>query len=134
MVAHNEKPVLYCKTQVEWRDWLANTDSAGVRLQLVKKSSSLPGISYAQAVDEALCVGWIDGQASSLDADFYLQSFTLRRPRSSWSQINRGHVARLISEGRMRPSGLAQIDAAKADGRWEVAILEPGEAVHPQKL
>lgn len=123
MVAHNDKPLLYCHTPAEWRDWLAKAgqDSVGIRLQLVKKSSALPGISYAQALDEALCFGWIDGQASSLDDDFFIQSFTPRKPRSVWSKRNREYVARLVSEGRMQPAGLAQVDAAKADGRWDAA-------------
>ncbi|MHA6667703.1 YdeI/OmpD-associated family protein [Homoserinimonas sp. A447] len=130
MVAHNDKPLLYCQTPAEWRDWLANAgqDSVGVRLQLVKKSSALPGISYAQALDEALCFGWIDGQTSSLDDDFFIQSFTPRKPRSVWSKRNREYVARLVSEGRMQPAGLAQVDAAKADGRWDAAYGQ-GDAV-----
>jgi uncharacterized protein YdeI (YjbR/CyaY-like superfamily) len=130
VVAHNDKPLLYCTTPEEWRTWLAQAeaDSIGVRLQLVKKSSKLPGISYAQALDEALCFGWIDGQTSSLDDDFFIQSFTPRKPRSVWSKRNREFVARLIAEGRMQPGGLAQVDAAKADGRWDAAYGQ-GDAV-----
>lgn len=130
MVAHNDKPVVYCKTQAAWHDWLVDNaaSSPGVRAQLVKKSSKLPGISYAEALDEALCFGWIDGQTSSLDDDFFLQSFTARRPRSIWSQRNRDHIARLVSEGRMQPAGLAQVEAAKADGRWDAAYSQ-GDAV-----
>jgi uncharacterized protein YdeI (YjbR/CyaY-like superfamily) len=123
MVAHNDKPLLYFTSQEEWHDWLARNggDSAGVRLQLVKKSSKLPGISYAQALDEALCFGWIDGQAGSIDDNFFLNSFTPRRPRSVWSQRNRDHIARLEAEERMKPAGIAQVEAAKADGRWDAA-------------
>lgn len=123
MVAHNDKPLLYCKSQSEWHDWLAQNgeSSPGVRLQLVKKTSKLPGISYAEALDEALCFGWIDGQAGSIDDDFFLNSFTPRRPRSVWSQRNRDHIARLEAEGRMKPAGIAQVEAAKADGRWDAA-------------
>lgn len=123
MVAHNDKPLLYCTSQEEWHDWLAKNgeSSAGVRLQLVKKTSKQPGISYAQALDEALCFGWIDGQAGSIDDDFFLNSFTPRRPRSVWSQRNREHIARLEAEGRMQPAGIAQVTAAKEDGRWDAA-------------
>lgn len=130
MVAHNDKPIVYPASPGEWRDWLAEhgTVSDGVRVQLVKKSSKLPGISYAQALDEALCVGWIDGQSNSLDDDFFYQSFGPRRSRSVWSKRNRDHVARLVSEGRMLPAGLAEVDAAKADGRWEAAYSQNDEA------
>jgi uncharacterized protein YdeI (YjbR/CyaY-like superfamily) len=123
VVAHKDKPLVYFETQAAWHDWLAENgaSSDGVRVQLVKKSSTLPGISYAEALDEALCFGWIDGQAGSLDDDFFVQSFGPRRPRSVWSKRNRDHVARLVAEGRMRAAGLAQVDAAKADGRWDAA-------------
>ncbi|MEX1078965.1 MAG: YdeI/OmpD-associated family protein [Homoserinimonas sp.] len=135
MVAHNDKPLLYCKSQQEWHDWLFENgqDSPGVRLQLVKKLSALPGISYAEALDEALCFGWIDGQAGSIDEGFYLQSFTPRRPRSPWSDRNRGHIARLTAEGRMQPAGIAQVKAAKADGRWEAAYRQKDAPV-PEDL
>ena len=130
MVAHNDKPIVAPTSQGDWHDWLVENSAAsdGVRVQLVKKSSTLPGISYAEALDEALCFGWIDGQSNSLDDDFFLQSFTPRRPRSVWSQRNRDHIARLLAEGRMQPSGLTQVDAAKADGRWDAAYSQ-GDAV-----
>src|SRR5690554_387719 len=123
VVAHNDKPLLYFTSQKQWHDWLSKNgaESGGVRLQLVKKSSKLPGISYAEALDEALCFGWIDGQAGSIDDDFFLNSFTPRRPRSVWSQRNRDYVARLEAEGRMQPAGVAQVEAAKTDGRWDAA-------------
>ena len=126
MVAHNDKPIVAPTSQGDWHDWLVENSavSDGVRVQLVKKSSTLPGISYAEALDEALCFGWIDGQSNSLDDDFFLQSFTPRRPRSVWSQRNRDHIARLLAEGRMQPSGLTQVDAAKADGRWDAAYSQ----------
>ena len=126
MVAHKDKPLVYFETQAAWHDWLAEncTSSDGVRVQLVKKSSARPGISYAEALDEALCFGWIDGQAGSLDDDFFVQSFTPRRPRSAWSQRNRDHIQRLTAEARMQPSGIAQVDAAKADGRWDAAYRQ----------
>jgi uncharacterized protein YdeI (YjbR/CyaY-like superfamily) len=130
MVANKDKPIVHFETQAAWHDWLAenNDKSEGVRAQLVKKSSAKPGISYAEALDEALCFGWIDGQAGSLDEDFFLVSFTPRRPRSVWSKRNRDHIARLTAEGRMQPAGLAQVEAAKADGRWDAAYSQ-GDAV-----
>ena len=90
-------------------------------VRMYKKGSGTPSIDWPKAVDVALCWGWIDGIRKSLDAESFLQRFTPRRPKSVWSQVNREHVARLIAEGRMQPSGLKQVDAAKADGRWDAA-------------
>jgi len=90
-------------------------------VRMYKKGSGTPSIDWPKAVDVALCWGWIDGIRKSLDAESFLQRFTPRRPKSIWSQVNREHVARLIAEGRMQPSGLKQVDAAKADGRWDAA-------------
>jgi len=126
MVAHNDKPIVYPLDAAQWRQWLTvnSQTSDGVRVQLVKKSSRLPGISYADALDEALCFGWIDGQSNSVDDDFFYQSFGPRRPRSTWSKRNREHIARLTREGRMQPAGIAQVEAAKADGRWDAAYAQ----------
>ena len=90
-------------------------------LRIYKKDSGVPTVTLAQALDVALCWGWIDGIRKSLDARSYLQRYTPRRPKSQWSQINRGHVARLTAEGRMTAHGQRQVDAAKADGRWAAA-------------
>ncbi len=90
-------------------------------VRMYKKGSGTPSIDWPKAVDVALCWGWIDGIRKSLDAESFLQRFTPRRPKSIWSQVNREHVARLIAEGRMQPSGLKQVEAAKADGRWDAA-------------
>lgn len=84
----------------------------------------MPGIDYAEALDVALCHGWIDGKPNAFDADFYLVSFTLRRAKSMWLQINRDHVTRLVEEGRMRPAGLAEVERARANGRWDAAYRE----------
>lgn len=123
MIAHNDKPILYLETPEQWQAWLDEhgDSSPGVRLQLRKKASTKPGFRYSEALDVALCYGWIDGQLNSLDEDFVLQSFTPRRARSVWSQRNRDHIARLTEEGKMRPAGIAQVEAAKADGRWDAA-------------
>jgi uncharacterized protein YdeI (YjbR/CyaY-like superfamily) len=93
----------------------------GVRLRIAKKGSEHTTITHSDAIDVALCHGWIDGIRNALDADFFLQTFTPRRPRSLWSKVNRLRVEALIEAGRMRPAGLAEIDLAKSDGRWEAA-------------
>lgn len=119
------KPVLHVDTVAEWEAWLeANPDPEGVRLRVRKKATTLAGITYAEALDLALCFGWIDGQSQSLDAEYFLQTFTPRRPRSIWSKVNIGHATRLIEEGRMRPQGQAEIDRAQADGRWDRAYRQ----------
>lgn len=111
----------YFKTQAEFRQWLEkNYDKESeVWVGLYKKASGKVGINYDQALDEVLCFGWIDGIVKKYDTDSYMQRFTPRRSKSNWSKINKGHVSRLIKEGRMMPSGLAAIETAKKDGRWE---------------
>ncbi|KAI9150346.1 hypothetical protein HJFPF1_10110 [Paramyrothecium foliicola] len=103
--------------------WLAahGRTSPGIWLKIAKKASGIPSVDYAQALDIALCYGWIDGQRRSLDADHFLQRFTPRRPGSLWSRRNVGKVDELVAKGRMRPEGQAEVDAARADGRWERA-------------
>lgn len=113
--------------------WLRrhHADSSGLWIKFYKKSSGVRSITYAQALDEALCWGWIDGQARPFDEQAWLQRFTPRRARSGWSKRNRTHVARLTKEGRMQPSGLAEVAAAKADGRWEKAYDSPSASQVP---
>ncbi len=113
------------ETVERWESWLSgHLDHVGVRLQVREKASTAPGITYDEALESALCYGWIDGQAKRLDADYYLQVFTPRRPRSMWSQRNVEIVARLTEEGRMRASGNKQVQRAQADGRWEAAYRQ----------
>jgi len=134
MAGVSDKPVLEVNTVEEWEAWLADDpDPGGVRLRLRKKASQRPGITYAEALDSALCFGWIDGQVGALDEEYHLQVFTPRRPRSVWSQRNRDHVARLIAAGRMRSGGLVEVDRAKADGRWEAAYRQK-DALVPDDL
>ncbi len=122
MVAFADKPVLHPLTPHDWQLFLEHDPpDGGVRLQLRKKHSTAPGIGYAEALDVALCFGWIDGQIGRFDDDYVLQAFTPRRARSPWSQINREHVERLTSAGLMRAAGQAEVDRAKADGRWDAA-------------
>jgi uncharacterized protein YdeI (YjbR/CyaY-like superfamily) len=100
-------------------------------VQLRKKRSAAPGITHPQALEIALCFGWIDGQVSALDDDYFLQAFTPRRARRVWSQLNRDSALALIAQGRMRAAGLAEVDRAKADGRWEAAYRQKESAVPP---
>jgi uncharacterized protein YdeI (YjbR/CyaY-like superfamily) len=107
-----------------WQAWLCENDddTVGVWLVLAKKGTTEPTtLTYDQALEEALCHGWIDGQVGRRDERTYRQRFTPRRARSPWSKRNVGHVGRLLDEGRMRPAGLAAVERAKADGRWEAA-------------
>jgi uncharacterized protein YdeI (YjbR/CyaY-like superfamily) len=120
-----------------WRAWLDQheDDSDGVWLALAKKGTTGPTtLTYAQALDEALCSGWIDGQKRSNDAATFLQRFTPRRRASLWSERNIGLVAALVAEGRMRPRGLAEVDRAKADGRWDRAYAGSATATVPDDL
>jgi uncharacterized protein YdeI (YjbR/CyaY-like superfamily) len=129
-------PVALFRDKEEWTSWLDShhATAAGVWLRIAKKGSALVSVSISEALDAALCYGWIDGQRNSLDADSYLQKFTPRRKRSVWSKINRENVARLIRSGAMRPAGMAAVEAAKADGRWERAYDSPGSSNVPADL
>jgi uncharacterized protein YdeI (YjbR/CyaY-like superfamily) len=134
VVSFADKPIHFFRTEDEWRAFLeSGPGDDGVRLQLRKKTSSAPGITWQEALDVALCYGWIDGQAGRFDDDYTLQAFTPRRKNSPWSQINREHVARLIEAGLMRPAGQAEIDRAKADGRWDAAYRQK-DAIAPDDL
>ncbi|MCI0538002.1 MAG: YdeI/OmpD-associated family protein [Verrucomicrobiales bacterium] len=117
-----------------WEAWLEENHASldGVWLRIFKKNSGQPTVSYAEALDGALCYGWIDGQRNSHDAQSYLQKFTPRRPQSVWSKINTGHIERLVKMGRMKPSGLAAVAASQRDGRWQAAYDSPSKAVIPK--
>ncbi len=118
-----DKPIVHCADAEEWRRWLAAHagESDGIRLAIAKKGGDHASVSYAEALDEALCVGWIDGQKWSLDEHHFLQNFGPRRARSIWSAINRDKATGLIESGRMQPAGLAEVERAKSDGRWDAA-------------
>lgn len=115
--------ILHCVDEATWQSWLEeNYDSStGVSLAIAKKDSAHSSVNYAEALDVALCFGWIDGQRNRLDDDHFLQNFGPRRPRSMWSQINRDKVAALTRAGRMTDAGQREIDRAQADGRWDAA-------------
>ncbi|MHA7283088.1 YdeI/OmpD-associated family protein [Arthrobacter sp. TMS2-4] len=119
-----------------WRTWLEenHASSPGVWLIEHKKGETTTALTYAQALDEALCFGWIDGQARSRDEHTYFQRFTPRGPRSIWSVRNQGHIERLRAEGRMREAGERAVAAAQADGRWERAYAGPASAEMPPHL
>lgn len=134
MSTFHDLPIVEAADQQEWRCWLEqHHDSvAAAWLKFAKKGSPIATVSYGEAIEEALCFGWIDGQVRGFDEHFYLQRFTPRRSRSKWSQINREKATRLIAEGRMQPAGLAQIDAAKASGQWDAAYPAQSQAVVPE--
>ena len=127
------------RTEAAFSAWMAANHARETELWLKihKKGSGLPTVTNAQAIDVALCWGWIDGIRKSFDEQSFLQRYTPRRARSIWSQINRDHVARLTVAGRMTPQGQRQVDAAKADGRWDAAyapIRSTSEATIPEDL
>ena len=119
----NDIPVMLFKSQKEWTAWLDKNQakSAGVWLQIAKKTSDLKSVSYAEALEAALCYDWIDGQKKGLDESAWLQKFTPRGSRSIWSKINREKAEELIKNGRMKPAGLAAIEQAKQSGQWAAA-------------
>ncbi|MFF0573177.1 YdeI/OmpD-associated family protein [Streptosporangium saharense] len=127
---------LFFPSAEAFEEWLvANHDSSsGLWLRLAKKVPGVEALDYVQALDVALCYGWIDGQKKSLDATHWLQRFTPRRPRSRWSKVNRDKVAALLEQGRMRPAGLLEVERAKADGRWEAAYDGSRTATVPEDL
>jgi len=133
MATRAELAILQLSDQAEWHEWLRvnHATSPGVRLKLAKKGSGQTTLNHAEALEEALCFGWIDGQVGRLDEHFYLIRFTPRRAKSVWSQINREKATQLMAQGRMQPAGLDQVEAAKADGRWENAYAPQSRATVP---
>jgi uncharacterized protein YdeI (YjbR/CyaY-like superfamily) len=131
----DDLPVKPFRTAAAWEKWLAaHRDDRGVWLKIAKKDAGIATVTYAQALDVALCHGWIDGQKRGCDDAFFLQRFTPRRPKSLWSKINIGHVERLAAAGRMQAAGLREVEAAKADGRWEAAYAGAAEMTVPEEL
>src|SRR5260370_18045068 len=131
-----EAAVIALSDAVEFEAWLgADVDlQAGVWLKIAKKGSGVPSLTSDEAVDAGLCYGWISGQRKSLDELYYLQKYVPRRPRSRWSQVHVAKVEALIAAGRMRPAGLAEVEAAKADGRWAAAYSSQRDARVPPDL
>jgi uncharacterized protein YdeI (YjbR/CyaY-like superfamily) len=129
-------PTITFETQQDWEMWLEkhHSEAKGVWLKLAKKTTGIASITRTEAVDGALCYGWIDGQAASFDTQYWLQKFTPRGPRSIWSQVNRDKVEALQTAGRMRAAGVRQVELAQADGRWEAAYDRQSKARVPEDL
>ncbi len=136
MESAKERLIIGFATQQDWEAWLAEhyADPTGIWLKIAKKATGTQSISYAEALEGALCYGWIDGQKAAFDEQYWLQKFTPRRPKSIWSQINRDKANALIEAGRMQPSGLRQVDLARADGRWDAAYAGQSSATVPDDL
>ena len=129
------QPVVAFATEDAFASWLAGHEgSTGLWVKFAKKGAAETTISYAQAVDVALCHGWIDGHKRSLDETHWLQRFTPRRPRSRWSKVNRAKAEALIDAGRMQAAGLREVEAAQADGRWSAAYPSQADASVPDDL
>jgi uncharacterized protein YdeI (YjbR/CyaY-like superfamily) len=128
--------ILSCGSSTEWESWLAANwqRPTGVWLRIAKKGSGIAGITIDEALDGALCYGWIDGTRRRLDETYFLQWYSPRRPRSSWSKVNVARVEALVAAGRMRPPGLAEVEAAKADGRWAAAYESQRNTTVPPDL
>ena len=131
-----DKPIRSFRNKRAWGDWLKkNHDgSAGVWLRLAKKASGLMSVSYDDALDVALCYGWIDGLRKSDSQSHFLQLFTPRRKRSAWSKRNRTKALALIKSEQMEPAGLAEVERAKKDGRWDAAYDSPSKSSVPDDL
>jgi uncharacterized protein YdeI (YjbR/CyaY-like superfamily) len=136
MKRSEELPIKGFATQQDWEAWLAEhyADPTGIWLKIAKKSVGVLSISYSEALEGALCYGWIDGQKAAFDEHYWLQKFTPRRAKSIWSQINCDKATTLIETGRIQPAGLRQVELAKADGRWQAAYAGQSKASVPDDL
>jgi uncharacterized protein YdeI (YjbR/CyaY-like superfamily) len=135
-MARDDLPVLGFPSADAWEDWLATRDdtAAGVWLKIAKKGTAARSVSYQEALEVAICFGWIDGQKGRLDDEFWLQRFTPRKPGGRWSKINAEKATALISSGRMRPAGLREVEQARADGRWDDAYAGQATIEVPDDL
>ena len=129
-------PTLSFETPQDWETWLHehHTNTKGIWLKLAKKGAGISSVSYAEALDSALCYGWIDGQKASFDDKYWLQKFTPRGPKSMWSKVNCDKVAALTAAGRMQPAGIRQVELAQADGRWDRAYDSQSKITMPADL
>jgi uncharacterized protein YdeI (YjbR/CyaY-like superfamily) len=136
MTARHELPVIELTSPDAWASWLdaRHADSHGVWLKIAKKVAGIDALTYAEALDVALCFGWIDGQKAKFDDEFWLQRFTPRRTKSKWSQRNRTRALELIDTGEMQAPGLREVEQAKADGRWDAAYAAQSTATVPDDL
>ena len=133
-MAAQDLPILEFADRTAWERWLdtEHATAPGVWIKIARKASGIATVTHAEALEEALCYGWIDGQRAPHDDTHFLQRFTPRRPRSKWSQVNRDKVTKLIEQGRMKPAGQAQIDAANQDGRWDAAYAPQSSQEIPE--
>lgn len=129
-------PILLCESARAWEDWLAahHEQPRGVWLKIAKKGTGIASVTYAEALDAALCYGWIDGQKQAHNGEFFLQRFTPRRPRSVWSRVNAAKAEQLIAAGRMAPAGLREVESARQDGRWQAAYASASTQTVPDDL
>jgi len=134
--ALTELPMLSFERRKNWAVWLDknHATSSGVWLKLAKKASGVKSVTYDEALEVALCYGWIDGQKKSYDETSWLQKFTARGPKSIWSKINTEKAQQLIESGKMKPAGLKAVENARQDGRWDAAYASPSKAVVPDDL
>jgi uncharacterized protein YdeI (YjbR/CyaY-like superfamily) len=136
MVEGDGLPRIAFASAAEWEQWLQenHADSDGLWVKIAKKSTNIESVRYPEVLESALCFGWIDGQRQALDGRCFLQRFTRRKPRSRWSRINREKAEALLAGGRMRPAGIAEVEKAKADGRWQAAYAGQRESTVPEDL
>jgi uncharacterized protein YdeI (YjbR/CyaY-like superfamily) len=133
--AKNGLPILSFPSQAVFAAWLAaHHETTGLWIQIAKKGTGIASVDHDEALEIALTYGWIDGTAQRVDDEYFVQKFTPRSKRSRWSKINRASAERLIEAGRMHPPGLAAVEAAKADGRWEAAYASPANSTVPDDL
>lgn len=130
-----ERPIIYIKTRVEWRQWLVENHQSTQSVSLIcnTKKSGLPTVAWSELVDEALCFGWIDSTRKSIDKHRFTQLFSKRKPKSTWSKVNKEKIKLLIENGRMTPAGLAVIDIAKQNGSWSI-LDDVEELIVPDDL
>lgn len=136
MTAKVNSPIIPFASRNGWEAWLDehHATSVGVRIKFAKKGSGIEIVSHAEALEVALCYGWIDGQTEKFDDDYWLQRFTPRRPKSKWSKVNREKAVKLIEKGAMKPAGLREVERAKSDGRWDAAYDAQSKATVPNDL
>lgn len=136
MAADDGLPEIAFASAAEWERWLEANHAAseGLWVRIAKKATGIESVRYPEVLESALCFGWIDGQRQARDERCFLQRFTRRKARSKWSRINREKAEMLIAEGRMRPAGLAEVERAKADGRWQAAYAGQRSSTVPEDL
>ena len=136
MTAKPDLPTISFASRDGWEVWLDkhHADSDGLWLKIAKKGSGIETVTQPEALEVALCYGWIDSQAKTFDGDYWLQRFTPRKPRSKWSQVNREKVEKLLEAGRMKFAGLREVERAKSDGRWDAAYEAQSRAMVPDDL